>query len=238
MKNEPELENSISSNLNLKNKKMGTRNRVSSIITVIIRRIIAVLKPSKKINDYINNARAVYQSMVSNPYFPSSALSITMTQYNADVTALATAEVNFTTVPPTASKAQRDTAKRQVAKDLRLLISDVQKVADANPTKAEDIITGAGFAIKGNSSHDKFVGAKNTKVSGTVTLHAPEAGPHEWAQLADDGVTWVTLRATKGGKKTIEGLTSSKKYTFKSAPVVSDKEVDSEWTVFAALLVV
>ena len=208
-----------------------------NLITVIIRRIIAVLKPSKKINDYVNNAKAVYQSMNGNAYFPAISLSIPLATFLADVTTLATLETNLTATPPTATKAQRDAAKKVVDKDQRTLLSDVQKIADNNPAKAEDIITSANFAVKGASTHTKFVGAKNTKTSGTVTLHAPEAGAHEWAQLEPDGVTWITLRATKGGKKTVSGLTPSKSYVFRSAPVTSDKENDSEFTVFPALIV-
>ena len=211
--------------------------KIKNIITVIIRRIIAVLKPSKKINDYINNAKAVYQSMNGNAYFPATSLSVPLATFLVDVTTLANIETNFTATPPTATKAQRDAAKRVVDKDQRTLLSDVQKIADNNPAKAEDIITSANFAVKSAATHTKFVGAKNTKTSGTVTLHAPERGGHEWAQLGTDGVTWITLRATKGAKKTVSALTPSKSYTFKCAPVTSDKEVDSEFTVFLPLIV-
>lgn len=211
--------------------------KIKNIITVIIRRIIAVLNPSTKINDYINNARAVYQSMNGNPYFPASVLTLPLATYLADVNALATAELNFSATPPTGTKAQRDAAKKVVAADLRKLMACVQAVADANPTKAEDIITGAGFAVKHASIKPKFVGAKNTKVSGTVKLFAPEAGSHEWAMLAADGVTWVTIRSSKGGKKTVSGLTPLKSYIFRSAPILADKDGEGEWTVFAALVV-
>ena len=208
-----------------------------NLITVIIRRIIAVLKPSGKINDYINNAKAVYQSMNGNAYFPASALSITMVQFNADVTALANAQTNLTASPPTGTVSQRNAAKKIVAKDLRLLVSDVQKVADANPANAETIIASAGLAVKQFTNRTKFVGAKSTKVSGTVKLFAPEGGYHEWAQLAADGVTWITLRSGSSGKKTITGLTPGKSYIFRSAPILADKDGEGTWTVFTAIIV-
>lgn len=216
---------------------MSKNKRTSHIITVIIRRVIAVLKANKKINDYTNNAKVVYQSMSGNAYFPASALSITMVQFDADVKALDDAQTDFSSTPPTATKAQRDAAKRVVEADLRLLLNDVQKVADNNPEKAEDIITGAGFAVKRSSAHDKFVGARNTNVSGTIKLFAPEARHHEWAQLADDGVTWNYLRATSSGKKIVSGLTKGKSYIFKSAPILNDADGEGEWTIFAAILV-
>ena len=151
---------------------------------------------------------------------------------------LAAAETNLTATPPTGTVAQRNAAKKVVAADLRLLLSDVQKVADANPKKAEDIITSANFSVKHASTKAKFVGAKNTKVSGTVTLYAPEGGPHEWAQLAADGVTWNLIRSSTGGKKTVTGLTPLKSYTFRSAPILPEKDGEGEWTVFAPLSVV
>jgi Tfp pilus assembly protein PilW len=208
-----------------------------NLITVIIRRIIAVLKPSTKINDYINNARAVYQSMNGNSWFPATALSIPLATYLADVNALATAETNLTAYPPTGTVSQRNAAKKIVAKDLRMLISDVQKVADANPTNAETIIASAGFAVKQFSTKTKFVGAKNTKVSGTVKLFASEAGHHEWAQLGADGVTWITLRAGKTSTKTVSGLTPGKSYIFRSAPILAEKDGEGAWTVFAPIIV-
>lgn len=58
-------------------------------ITVIVRRIIAALNPSTKINDYINNARAVYQSMNGNPYFPALGKEVLSTkQKDIDVSTL------------------------------------------------------------------------------------------------------------------------------------------------------
>ncbi len=88
--------------------------------------------------------------------------------------ALATAETNLTASPPTGTVSQRNAAKKIVAKGLRLLVSDVQKVADANPTNAETIIASAGLSVKQFSTKTKFVGAQITKVSGTVKLFAPD----------------------------------------------------------------
>ena len=211
--------------------------KIMKTITVIIRRIISVLKPSATINDYINDAKTVYKSMKASAWFPASSLSITLAQFNTDVMALDDAESSFNSVPPGVSKAERDAAKRVVAKDLRLLLSDVQKIADDNTESAEEIITGAGFVVKHSNAHAKFVGAKNTKVSGTILLYAPERGHHEWEQLADDGVTWIPLRAGASGKRTIVGLTPGKSYTFRSAPILPDKDGESAWTVFAAIIV-
>jgi hypothetical protein len=211
--------------------------KIAKIITVIIRRIIAVIKPTKGMNDYINEAKGVYKSMNGNSYYPAASLSITLAQYNTDVMALDAAETAFITTPPTVSKAFRDAAKRVVAKDLRLLLSDVQKLADATPAKAEDIITSANFAVKHSSAHDKFIGVRNTGVSGTVKITAPQAGPQEWAMLANDGVTWISLRSTKNSKKTVRDLTPLKRYTFRCAPIHSDNEEPAEWTVFEPFLV-
>src|SRR5665213_309801 len=140
--------------------------KITKLITVIIRRIIAVLKPSTKINDYVNNAKAVYQSMLNNAYFPASSLTIPLATFLVDVNALAATETNFSATPPTGTKAQRDAAKKVVAADLRKLLASVQAVAAANPAQTEDVITSANFSVKNAATHTKFVGAKNASVSG------------------------------------------------------------------------
>ena len=117
------------------------------------------------------------------------------------------------------------------------MLSDVQKIARKTPANAITIIESAGFAVKKSSAHGKVSGPKNSKISGTIIVISPEAGFHEWAQLAADGITWISLRATRGHKKTIAGLTPGQSVTIRSAFVLPDKDGESSWLVYPSIIV-
>src|ERR1019366_7213976 len=90
------------------------------------------------------------------------------------------------------------------------------------PASAAAIVASANMLLKQLGSHTKFVGSKNTKVTGTVLNTAAERGPHDWWQ--NDGVNTIQLRGSKGEKKTVSGLTVGKDYTFSSAPILAEKD--------------
>jgi hypothetical protein len=209
-----------------------------SIITVVVRRVKAVLKPSTHINDYITNAKGVGQSMGSptNKWFPASARTIPLSAFNADVKALDDLQTALHTKPPTVTTAERNDAKVIVEADQIKLLADVQKVADANPKNAITIIKSAGFAVELAHGHSKNSGPKNSK-TGSVVITAPEAGHHEWAQLDANGVTWNSLRATTGDKKTVTGLIVGSRITFRSAPIWPEKDGESPWTVYQPITI-
>lgn len=196
---------------------------MTKTIKVIIRHIVAVQKPGKGINDFILNAKGVYKSMNGNAVYPAAALSITLLQFNTDINVLDSMESDLHSVPPKCTTAQRDSAKKVLDKDLRFLLSDVQKLADNSPANAETIITSAGFAVKNSSIGQKFVGAKNTDVSGTIIIKSGEPGPHEWEQSTDEK-SWLGLRPTTGGKKTVSGLDAGSVYYFRNRPILTKGE--------------
>lgn len=210
-----------------------------SIIKVVIRRVKAVLKPSTHINNYITNAKSVNKSlgMGSTTWFPASALSIPLSTFLADINSLDSFQTAIHTKPPTATTSQRNDAKVLVEADQIKLLADVQKIADANPKNAITIIKASGFQVELAHTPSKNTGPKNGKVSGSVIITAPEPRHHEWAQLAADGVTWISLRATPGEKKTVTGLAVGSKVTFRSAPIWPEKDGDSPWTVYLPITI-
>lgn len=217
-------------------KKMPTRNTSP----VIIKLLTAVLKPSTTEAGYINNAKGVRTSILglAGSTFPPALLSVTMGQFNTDVTDLDVKEAGLHTSPPTHTAAERNAAKKVVAADQVLLLSDVTKIARRTPATGITIIESANFAVKKDSAKTKFVGAKNKKgASGTIIITAAEPKGHEWAQLAADNVTWIYLRATTNAKKTVTGLTPRDSITFKSAPILPEKDGESAFTIYPPIIV-
>ena len=215
------------------------RNLTSPVPTTVIKLITAVLKPSATEGEYITNARGVYTSILglAGSTFPPTSLSVTMIQFKADIDDLDAKEAGLHTKPPTHTAAERNAAKKVVGANQTLLLADVQKIARRTPANAITIIESADFAVKRESAKIKSPGAKNTKISGTVLITAPEHGFHEWAQLAADGITWITLRATTSAKKTVSGLTPRQLLTFKSAPILPDKDGEGAWTIYTPITV-
>lgn len=205
-----------------------------SAIKLIIRKAIAIRKKSSTINDYINNAKGTYKSMSAptNPWFPAGSLSMTLSQFNTDIGALDTAESSFTAKPPLVTKGVRDAAKVVVEDDVTLLLSDVQKIANANPKNAVTIIQSANFDVETKAAKTEESGPENTDVSGTVLIKAPEGGYHEWGQ-SPDGINWSILRSTSGKERSVTGLIPLSKWYFRSAPILKYKTgVEGAWTVY------
>jgi hypothetical protein len=118
----------------------------------IINRLIAVLKFSKKLSDFIIYAKSLLTAMTSNSgSFSASAAKLT--QLATDIAVLDNFETALHTHPPTATVAQRDAAKVVVINDLHALQSDVQTLADANPAQAASLINSASMFVKVLSIH-------------------------------------------------------------------------------------
>ena len=208
-------------------------------LKVASHRVKAVLKPSPQINDYLINAKGSYKSLGSTTttWFPASALSIPLATFLTDINLLDSLQTAVHTKPPTATIAQRNDAKVIVDADQIKLLADVQKIADNNPKNAISIIKASGFQVEHAHGHNKSTGPKNTNIKGQVVITAPEAGHHEWAQLAPDGVSWISLRASTGDKKTVSGLTIGLSITFRSAPILPEKDGEAPWTVYEPITI-
>ncbi len=209
----------------------------SSQVTIL--QAIAVVKPNTGIDQYIVNAFGVHTSITlplpnGNPNFTGVVWSVTPAQFLADVNALDGAQSGLHLNPPTSTASQRNAFKKIVAKNLKFVLSDVQKVADNAPADAVAIIESANFVVKQSSARHKFVGVRNTTTPGVVEIAAAEPGHHEWAQKNADG-SWTALRSGTGAKKVVTGLTSGSSQIFRSAPIVSTE--DAAWTVYPAIII-
>ncbi len=202
---------------------------LATIPTTVIRHIVATLKMPVKANDFITYAKKIYKAMNGNTNFPNS--QATVTQLNTDIATLVTMQTNLKTKPPTATVKDRNGAIDDVKKDLRDLRNDVQKIADANPKKAEAIITSASMEIKKvNPRQKQDDNAKEGEVSGSIVLTATGGGPHEW-QISKDMINIINLDATSTAKTTKDGLTSGDEYYTRNRPILKNgKKGDwSKW---------
>jgi len=160
----------------------------------IIKKIIAVLDPPKRIADQLVLAKAIVKAMTGNAFFPTPIPAL----------ATVTTHINTTDAAEIAAKSKaagtvqaRDAAMQIVISDLRALTAYVQGIANANPSQAEAIITSAGLKVKKAGQIDKqdFT-VKNNKVSGTVDLIAKgiedRHSAHQWG-LSPDGIDWISL---------------------------------------------
>lgn len=206
--------------------------------TVTVKRVIAVLhdKKIRAIGNFINKAKLIRQSMSGNIFFPSPPISVSNSgQYDNGIKALDAAEtVALTRVK--GSAAARDAAKTAVVNDMHLLQGYVQGIADANPTKAQQIVQSSGFDAKIGTPHSKndFT-VKNTKVSGTMKLMVNvkkatggnKRASFKW-QMSTDEKEWTELPSTLKGNTTVSGLTPGVIYFFHFLVILKDGE--SSWS--------
>ncbi len=104
-----------------------------------------------------------------------------------------------------------------VKADLRSLHSDVQAAADANPVKAETLITSAGMSIKKSNLRNKQQNTAEDDVEeGSVDLTATGTGPHEWRMSVDEK-TSTPLPSSRGSKNVCLALRPARFITSRTA---------------------
>ncbi len=193
----------------------------------IVKRIIVALNFPVKIADFIVYAKGIYKAMLNNTNFAGSAAKVTT--LNTDITALDTAETACNTKPPTGSVDARNAAMELVKADLRSLHSDVQAAADANPVKAETLITSAGMSIKKSTLRNKQQNTAEDDVEeGSVDLTGAGTGPHEWRMSVDEK-TWTPLPSSRGSKTVVPNLTPGTLYYFQNRQMLTKGE-KTEWS--------
>lgn len=187
-----------------------------------IRRIIAVLKLSKKVAQAIQQARLIIQSMTGNANFPTP--TPTLASVSTHIDALENAQLAALTRAQGTVEA-RNAALALVAEDLRDLTFYVQTIADANPANSEAIIESAGLAVKRISPRTPVeFEAKNSTISGTVLLKAKSGGvrsSHDW-QVSINGNQWTALPSTIQAKTTADGFTPGSRQYFRHRLVTKD----------------
>jgi hypothetical protein len=173
---------------------------MSTPTVLVVRKAIAVLKSPNNIDKLIIYFRDIYDKMKADNRYSGSAAKLTI--FNDQIKDLYDAQTAFKAKPPTITKADRDSAKNKVVLTADSLKRDVQDLADANPSEAESIITGANMSVKIINVRGP---QQNTYEWGDdpdyLIIYAEGEGTHEW-QSSEDGETWNNDGATGVAKKT------------------------------------
>ncbi|MEI8201732.1 MAG: hypothetical protein WCH34_01885 [Bacteroidota bacterium] len=192
----------------------------------IYRCIVIYLMP-RSVNNYLTWAKGIYISMHNNTRY--SALSVKIAKLNTDNLALDIAQTGFKAKPPTASKADRNSALKQSKKSIYALGGSVQEMADDDHENAEAIITEAGFGVKEIGIKPK---TKNSADQGSepnsVYVYGEGEGGHNW-RMSTNGTDWVNLLASSGQRKIVHNLISLTMYHFQHSPVLPDGE-EGKWS--------
>jgi len=202
----------------------------------IIRKITAVLDLPNRIADQLVLAKAIVKAMTGNAFFPTPVPDMTTV----------TSHISVTDLAETAAKSKaagtvqaRDVAMQVVISDLRSLTAYVQGIANANPAKAEAIITSAGLKVKRAGQIDKqdFT-VKNNSVSGTVDLIAKGIevahAAHDWG-MCTDGINWTMLTPTLAAHTQVIGLTRGSIVYFRHREIL--KSGPGGWSQVANIVV-
>lgn len=102
----------------------------------------------------------------------------------------------------------------------------VERIANANPSHAAEIVTSASMFLRGDRRRGKlpFV-VKKGKLPGAaelwVKVEHKRAGYH-WQMSVDGGKTWIGLPPGNKGNTTVEGLESGRVYLFRFRVVTKD----------------
>lgn len=198
-------------------------------------RFTAVLDLPDPIPDKLKVCKSIYGSMCNNSSFPNPP-----TPYTTVLTHLTSLDAAETlTHNKTAGSVEaRDVELKVVLTDMDHLKGYAQRVADANPAKAEVIITSAGMKVKKKPSFKKsaFV-ARHGAVSSTVQLIARAAigrASYEW-QWSLDQIDWTSLPVTLQASTMVHGLKPGTTVYFRYRAVT--KLGQGNWSQIACLIV-
>jgi hypothetical protein len=201
-------------------------------------RILAVLKlPEYEVPRLISIARAMVAAMGEHSsIFPVPEPPLSVVESAIDD--LATAE-SLTRSRLVGTVAVRDAKRAVLVAQLGELRAYVQAQANASGDQAALVIEAAFMSVKRTRRLAAYVfAAKRGRVSGSVTLVAPQAGNragYEWAQSLDGGATWTSLEFTVKANLTVAGLTPGSRVHFRYRAVTKDGMGD--WSQPVAIIV-
>ena len=205
--------------------------------TIIIHHLIAVLKMPTKWAERILRIQFIQGKLTGNTNFPTGswpANVVTLAQLGLDIAAFIAAQNAVEN--KTGTTAARNAAYLIVKADLEALRTMVQLKADANPSNAAAIITGAGYFVKTVKIKQKPINdAQNTQISGTVLLTADTTGHHEW-EMSKDMVTIIKLDSTSTAHTLVPNLNPSDTWYFRNRKVNTKKHTYN-WSPWIKLLV-
>jgi hypothetical protein len=178
------------------NKKKATRFRV-------------VLKPPKRLGDFLVFARKVHDQMAANSTSlptPNPALSVLESQIDDYATKAALAKTRAA-----GAVEDRDKAQLVVKASLESERAYVEGLCNSDPGNALVLAQDAGMGVRTRATHPKPpLAVKAGAVSGSVNLVAKAtkgARSNQWQYSLDGGKTWVDLPPTTKAKTTLANLT-------------------------------
>ncbi len=211
-------------------------SRIIIMPLVVTPRVIAVLDYPRDIEDFIEYAKTIRQSMTSSSHFGS--LSAQLSALNTDIGKLVTTHTGTHSKPQTHFASDRNVELLKVQNDLRGLRLEVQKIADNNPDHAKAIVESAGMKVKKERTINKqdFIALRG-ELSGTAKLVAKgrrDRHAHEWA-VSLDGTNWTHIPSTLAATTIAEGLIKGSIVDFRHRYILKDGP--TEWLYFNDLVI-
>jgi hypothetical protein len=200
------------------------------------KRVLAVLKPPKRVPAFITYGSNIVARMTGNPSFPKPSPSLA--KVKAAIAALQKAEAAVLSGKRGLAIPRND-ARAVALRLLQELTAYVQKIADANPEEALAIIESAGLSAKrssGTRAH-KFE-VTPTGISGSVRLTLPVAGDRAvyLVQMSIDGrKTWIDLPQNNKSTSVVPQLTPATIVFFRYRTVTPKGK--SDWSDPISLMV-
>ena len=165
----------------------------------------------------------------------SSCTNPTPAGFKTDLDALRAAQAVKGTGP--AAIALRNTALKQVKRDMTNFRIFVQQSADANEAQAASIIAGAGMLVKKVTVSNKpdlalFQGA--TTGSATARAKSRGRGVTYWWAFSSDQKTWSSAPATRIAQTSFANLTPGTLYYFRFQALT--KACLSDWSQIVSFM--
>jgi hypothetical protein len=200
-----------------------------------MKRIIAVLKLTRRITDDIVYAGSVHDAMTQSDWFPKPPLPYArFARHIADARQASAAALNRTHGLATEQRAKVEI----VRKGLQQLKAYVQLVADANPASAAVIIESAGMSVKNSRGRGKNVFlVVPGSLPGTVVLtveRAADRASYE-AEWSLDQETWTSVGSVLRSKRVISGLPSRRRVFVRARAVT--KNGGGKWSDVGSVIV-
>ena len=200
-------------------------------------KIIAALKLPLSVLALISLARAIVAALTSNKAsFPNPDPSLSTV--STAITDLDTAQAAVAARTKGAVPG-RNQKRATLVTLLVQLKAFVQKMVDADPLHAAELVQSAAMVVKKVPVQAKRVfGARQGAVSGAVDLTTATAGGrafYEWSWSIDGGKTWQSALATLQSRTTLTGLQPGTTYAFRARSVTKTGATD--WTQPVTLIV-
>jgi hypothetical protein len=201
-----------------------------------IARLLAALYLPRHDADLVPHCNGIITAMTGNSYFVTPAPTPALTVVSGHVLALQTA-ISAVMSGSKGTIPVRKATRTIVVSDMHQLKAYVQGTADANPAKAERIITSAlmGIVQPGIPQKQIFF-VERGELSGQAILHTPviQGASYEWAMSLDQR-QWTALPSTKRATVVVNDLTPLTTYAFRHRAVTWDGL--TEWSHALSLLV-